>query len=82
MLLVNCQMSAPLELKGYFPLSLENQFANSIRIRVKTYHRAMKPLLKPFEKRDKRARRAQESFTKCIVAPLLFPFSRFFSSYF
>ncbi len=30
MLLANCQMSAPLEHKGYFPLSLENQFANSI----------------------------------------------------
>src|SRR3989442_7508101 len=30
MLLANCQMSAPLEHKGHFPLSLENQFANSI----------------------------------------------------
>ena len=30
MLLAYGQMSAPLEHKGHFPLSLENQFANSI----------------------------------------------------
>ena len=33
MLLANCQVSAPLELKGQFPLSLENQFANRIKVR-------------------------------------------------
>src|SRR5207237_6658197 len=38
MLLAHCQMSAPLEHKGHFLLNLENQFANSIRIRVKFYH--------------------------------------------
>jgi hypothetical protein len=39
MLLAHCQVSAPLEHKGHFPLSLENQFANSIRIRVKLYQK-------------------------------------------
>jgi hypothetical protein len=39
MLLANCQMSAPLEHKGHFPLSLENQFANSIYPGL-TSHRA------------------------------------------
>jgi hypothetical protein len=40
-------MSAPLELKGHLPLSLENQFANSIRIDAKIYHKPIDPLCRP-----------------------------------